>query len=131
MTPTIQAGSTLAPADLVVQCAALFWDFLAEHPEYAGALMREALEPDGAAADVVRANAGPVVERAVAYIDAARREGLIADLDTRRFLLRLATFLITFHAAPSMRAAILDDDATLAGERAAFLTRLGREVRPA
>src|SRR5258708_4341106 len=48
MTPTIDAAHGLAPADLIVQCAALFWDFLAEHPEYAGVLMREAFAPDDA-----------------------------------------------------------------------------------
>src|SRR5688572_23725744 len=81
MTPTIDAGSSLAPTDLVVQCSALLWDFLAEYPEYAGALMREAFEPDEAVVDVVRDNSARVVKLALVYFQAAQSAGKLREFD--------------------------------------------------
>jgi AcrR family transcriptional regulator len=131
MTPTIDAGSGLAPVDLIVQCAALFWDFLAAHPEYAGALMRGALEPPEAIADVVRDNAQRVVKLATSYINAAQDAGQLAAFEPRRFLLRAAAFALTFHAAPSMRRYILGARCAARGERDAFLHSVRRELAAA
>jgi AcrR family transcriptional regulator len=128
MTPTIQAGSTLAPADLIVQCAALLWDFMEEYPDYAGALMRDALEPDEGGVDVLRDNAAGVVELATAYIEAGQASGQLAPVHTRRFLLRLAIFTITFHAAPSMRRSILGKAGSVSEERGAFLASVRAEI---
>jgi len=128
MTPTIDAGTSLPPAELIVECAAQLWDFMAEHPEYAGALMREAFEPDEAIAEVVVENAERVVQLATAYFRAAQDSGELADFDVRRFLLRLATFVMTFHAAPSMRQSILGSGCSLEEERDAFLLSLRAEL---
>jgi AcrR family transcriptional regulator len=126
--PTIGAAHGVAPADLIVQCAALFWDYLAENPECAGVLMREAFAPDEAVAEVVQGNARRVVKLAVHYIEAAQRAGLLAAFDVRRFLLRLATFTTMFHAAPAMRRSILGAQHSLREEREVFLTSLRAEV---
>jgi AcrR family transcriptional regulator len=128
MTPTIDAGSDLAPADLILQCAASFWDFLGDYPEYAGALMRGALEPPEAIADVVRDNATRVVKLASSYIQAAQRARQLADFEPRRFLLRLASFALTFHAAPSMRRYVLGARYRARAERSAFLSSLRAEL---
>ena len=57
MTPTLDAASDIGPPDLIVRCTAELWDFMAEHPEYAGALMREAFQADeDSIADVVTAS---------------------------------------------------------------------------
>jgi len=128
MTPTIAAGSTLAPADLIVQCAALLWDFMAEHPEYAGALMREAFAPDEDVVDVVRQNAERVVALAGSYIEAGQASGQLADFHIRRFLLRIASFAMTFHAAPSMPRSILGPDWSAQDERDAFLASVRMEI---
>jgi AcrR family transcriptional regulator len=128
MTPTIDAGSSLAPADLVVQCSALLWDFLAEHPEYAGALMREAFEPDESVVDVVRDNSARVVKLALAYFQAAQAAGKLQEFDVRRFLMRIASYAITFHASPTMRRLILGARVSLRDEREAFLRSVREEI---
>jgi AcrR family transcriptional regulator len=128
MTPTIDAGSSLAPADLVVQCSALLWDFLAEHPEYAGALMREAFEPDEAVIDVVRDNAARVVKLALAYFQAAQAGGKLGEFDVRRFLMRIASYAITFHASPTTRRLILGARVSMRDEREAFLRSVQCEI---
>lgn len=131
MTPTIHAGSDMPPIELIVQCSALLWDFMGENPEYAGALMREALQPDDALLDVVTTNASQVVELAIAYIEAAQAEGQLSSVPARRMLLRIATFVMTLHAAPSIRHVILGADADLVDERAAFLRMVRADLTPA
>lgn len=129
MTPTIDAGSSLPPADLIVRCAAELWDFMAEHPEYAGALMREAFEPDEEAiVEVVRQNGHRIVKLATAYIEAAQAAGELADFNVERFLFRLASFTITFHASPTMRRYILGPGYSARDEREAFLVSIREEV---
>ncbi len=128
MTPTLDAGSSLAPADLIVQCAALLWNFMGEHPEYAGALMREAFEPDDALSDVVRDDAKRVVKLATAYIQACQAAGQLGQFSVRRFLLRIASFAMTFHAAPNMRRYILGAHHSVRQERDAFLHSVRAEL---
>lgn len=129
MTPTIDAGSSLPPADLIVQCAAQLWDFMAEHPEYAGALMREAFEPDeDTIVEVVRENGQRIVKLATAYIEAAQAAGQLRDFDVKRFLLRLASFTITFHASPTMCRYILGARYSMREEREAFLQSIREEI---
>lgn len=129
MTPTIDAGSSLPPADLIVQCAAQLWDFLGEHPEYAGALMREAFEPDEEAiVDVVRKNGQRIVKLATAYIEAAQAAGQLGDFNIERFLFRLASFTVTFHASPTMRRYILGRGISARDEREAFLLSIREEI---
>jgi AcrR family transcriptional regulator len=130
MTPTIDAAHGLAPADLIVQCAASFWDFLADHPAYSGVLMREAFAPDDAIAEIVQDHARSVVKLATAYIEAAQGAGELRAFDTRRFLLRLASFAITFHASPTMRRYILGAHCSFRDEREAFLASVRAEVAP-
>ncbi len=129
MTPTIDAGSSLPPTDLIVQCAAQLWDFMAEHPEYAGALMREAFEPDeDTIVEVVRENGQRIVKLATAYIEAAQAAGRLGDFDVKRFLLRLASFTITFHASPTMCRYILGARYSTREEREAFLQSIREEI---
>jgi len=128
MTPTIGAGSSLPPAELIVQCAALLWDFMIDYPEYAGVLMREAFEPDEAIADVVGDNAQRVVKLATAYIKAAQDAGRLVPFNVRRFLMHLSSYAITFHAAPSMRRHVLGARCSVREEREAFLLWVRSEV---
>lgn len=129
MTPTIDAGSSLPPAALIVQCAAELWDFMAEHPEYAGALMREAFQPDEEAiADVLRENGQRIVALATTYFEAAQASGELADFNVQRFLFRLASYSITFHASPTMRSYILGAGYSERDEREAFLESIREEV---
>lgn len=131
MTPTIDAGSSLAPADLIVQCAAQLWDFMGEYPDYAGALMREAFEPDEERmVEVVRENGMRIVALATAYIEAAQAAGTLADFDIGRFLFRLASFTITFHASPTMRTYILGRDFSPEEERENFLSGIREQITP-
>lgn len=130
MTPTIDSNSDIAPVDLIVQCAGLLWDFMAQHPEYAGALMREAFEPDQSFVDLVRENAERVVSMATAYFEARQADGELAQFEVRRFLLRMASFVITFHGARSMRQYILGPDASTAEERDALLRSVREEITP-
>ena len=129
MTPTIDAGSSLEPADLIVRCGGQLWDFMAEYPEYAGALMREVFEPDEETiVEVVRENGQHIVRLATAYIEAAQAAGQLGDFDVPRFLFRLASFTITFHASPTMRRYILGPDYSAKEEREAFLRSLREEI---
>ncbi len=128
MTPTIDAGSGLSAADLIVQCAALLWNFMAEHPEYAGVLMREAFEPDDSVTDIVRDDAKRVVKLAVTYIESCQQAGLLGSFNARRFLLRISSFAMTFHAAPNMRQYILGPRHSVRHEREAFLKQVRAEL---
>lgn len=130
MTPTIGSGTTLAPADLVVQCVALLWDFLGEQPEYAGALMRGTLEPAAPVADLIEEHATRVVGMAVAYFEACQEQDELAEFDVRLLLFRLSSFVINFHGAPSMRRYILGDDISVKQERLRFLESIKREIEP-
>lgn len=131
MTPTIDAGSGLEPADLIVRCAAELWDFMAEHPEYAGALMREAFEPDEEAiVEVVREHGQRIVKLATAYIETAQADGQLGDFDVERFLFRIASFIITFHASPTMRRYILGPGYSAGKEREALLQSIRDEIGP-
>jgi hypothetical protein len=109
----------------------LLWDFMIEHPEYAGVLMREALEPDEAIADVVSDTAQRVVKLATAYIKAAQDQGRLAQFNVRRFLMHLSSYAITFHAAPTMRRHLLGVRCSVREEREAFLQWVRREVQGA
>ena len=129
MTPTIDAGSTLAPADLIVRCAAQFWDFMGEYPEYAGALMREAFEPDDETfLEVIRENGIRIVKLATTYIEAAQASGKLAEFNVGRFLFRLTSYTITFHASSTMRTYILGHDFSARDEREAFLDSIRHEI---
>ncbi len=128
MTPTLDASSGLSPADLIIQCAALLWNFMAEHPEYAGVLMREAFEPDDRVTEVVRDHAKHVVKLATTYIEACQQAGQLGSFNARRFLLRIASFAMTFHAAPNMRQYILGPRHSVRQEREAFLQQVRAEL---
>lgn len=129
MTPTLDAGSGLAPADLIVECAAQLWDFMAEYPEYAGALMREAFEPDEESiVDVVHENGQRIVKLATAYIEAAQSAGQLGSFNVGRFLFRLASFIVTFHASSTMRRYILGPAYSEREERDAFLQSIRDEI---
>jgi AcrR family transcriptional regulator len=129
MTPTLGAGSSMPAVELIVQCAALLWDFMIDYPEYAGVLLREALEPDEAIAEVVGEAAQRVVKLATAYIKAAQDSGQLGQFNVRRFLMHLASYVITFHAAPTMRRHVLGARCSVREERAAFLSWVRREVQ--
>jgi len=116
------------PADLVVQCAALFWDYLAEHPACAGVLMREAFAPDEAVAALVQGHSRRVVKLAMQYIESAQSAKLLATFNVRRFLMRVASYTVTFHAAESMRRYIMGAHCSFRAERDAFLARVRAEV---
>lgn len=131
MTPTIDAGSGLPPADLIVQCAAELWDFMAEYPEYAGALMREAFEPDEETiVEVVREHGQRIVRLATSYIETAQAAGELGNFNVERFLLRIASFIITFHASPTMRRYILGPGYSAREEREALLQSIRDEISP-
>ena len=129
MTPTIDAAPDIRPPDLIVRCTAELWDFMAEHPEYAGALMREAFQPDeDSIAAVVRENGQRIVALATAYIEAAQAEGELGDFDVRRFLFHLASSIVTFHASTTMRLYILGTDYSSREERDAFLRSIREKI---
>ena len=130
MTPTLAHAGDQAPAELILTCTSLLWDFMQERPEYAGALMREAFAPDDAIPDVVRENAAQVVALATAYIETAQRKGELAPFHPQRFLFRLAAVTMNFHAAPSMRHYILGEDLDATEERDAYLAELRRTLTP-
>jgi AcrR family transcriptional regulator len=128
MTPTIASAAGAQPADLVVDCAGLFWDYLAEHPECAGVLMREAFAPDEALAPLVQGHGQRVVKLAMQFIQGAQSAGLLAKFNVRRFLMRVASYTVTFHAAGSMRRYIMGANWSVKAERAAFLATVRAEV---
>ncbi len=129
MTPTLDEGTSLAPADLIVQCAAQLWDYMGENPEYAGALMREAFEPDEETMlEVIRENGVRIVKLATAYIEVAQDQDTLARFDVGRFLFRLASFTITFHASSTMRTYILGPDFSVNEERQAFLCSIREQI---
>jgi AcrR family transcriptional regulator len=128
MTPTIDSNSGLSPADLIVHCTALLWDFMAQHPEYAGALMREAFQPDPDIMEVVRDRAELVVTAATMYFESCQSQGELAVFDVRRFLFRMASYVMTFHGAPSMRHYILGQNVSFDDERTIFLESVRNEI---
>jgi len=90
--------------------------------------MREAFEPDDSVTEVVRDDAKRVVKLAVAYIEACQRAGRLGSFHPRRFLLRIASFAMTFHAAPNMRQYILGPRHSARQERDAFLQQVRAEL---
>jgi hypothetical protein len=68
------------------------------------------------------------VNLATAYIQAAQTSGQLGDFDVARFLFRLASFTITFHASPTMRRYILGPHYSAEEEREAFLRSIREEI---
>lgn len=83
---------------------------------------------DEAIIEVVRDNGQRIVKLATAYIEAAQATGKLADFDVGRFLFRLASFTIKFHASPTLRRYILGVGYSARDEREAFLESIREEV---
>jgi hypothetical protein len=83
---------------------------------------------DETLADLVQGHGRRVVKLAMQYIEGAQSAGLLATFNVRRFLLRLASYTVTFHAAPSMRRYILGAHCSFREEREAFLATVRAEV---
>jgi len=52
----------------------------------------------------------------------------LADFNVERFLFRLASFTVTFHASPTMRRYILGPGYSARDEREAFLQSIREEI---
>jgi hypothetical protein len=67
---------------------------------------------------------------ATSYIEAAQHAGQLADFNIQRFLLRVASLIVTFHASPTMRRYILGPNHSIPNEREALLQSIRDEVAP-
>jgi hypothetical protein len=76
----------------------------------------------------LRENGQRIVALATTYFKAAQASGELADFNVQRFLFRLASFSITFHASPTMRRYILGESYSERDERDAFLRSIRDEV---
>lgn len=119
----------LSPEDAIVQMAAAFWDYFADHPDYAKLILLRASGMDRSFASRMEQNASGIVETSRAYIEAAQARGELGAFDTRQFMLWSSGHTLTVHGARFFSAFLYPDDPdkTL---RAHYLGMVRAYVRP-
>lgn len=123
----VDAG--LAPVDAIVQMAAAFWDYFAEHPDYAKLILLQASGLDRGLATRMDEQARGIVEAARAYIVEAQARGELAEFDTRAFMLWSSGHTLTVHGAPFLAAFLHPNDEARA-LRTGYLEMVRAYVQP-
>jgi AcrR family transcriptional regulator len=124
------ADAGLAPVDAIVQMAAAFWDYFADHGDYAKLILLHASGVDRSLTTRVEEHAADIVAAAHAYVAAAQARGELGDFDVRQFMLFSSAHTLSVHGAPFFAAFLYpnDRDKKL---RANYLAMVRAYVQPA
>lgn len=109
-----------SPAANIKSIAMTFWDFFGEHPDFAGLMLRESFDPEGANIESVDLQAEEVLALARVYIRSKQDAGLLPPFDPDALALFTALSTVTFHGAPGIANNIVPHAAQSSWARTAF-----------
>lgn len=121
----------LSAEDAIVQLGAAFWDFCAEHPDYATLLIREMFDDREPDAGALVGRAPEIIEASVGYIENAQANGELPEFDAEAFILWSASYLLSYHGAPGLRTQVQRKAWSQALAREHFITMLRKLLRTA
>lgn len=122
------AGLGLGPAETLTVFAAVFWDALAEKPDLASLLLREAFEAVSERNAVKRDVAGAFVRQLIAGLRASRDAGVLPDIEPEALIMTIAAYGVVAHGAPVIRQILYGEEATSDAMRDHFLAVVRRLV---
>jgi AcrR family transcriptional regulator len=96
-------GLGLGPRETLTVFAAAFWDALAEKPELASLLLREAFESASERNVEKREAAGAFMRELIRGLGAARDAGRLPGLEPEALVMALASYGLVAHGAPVIR----------------------------
>jgi AcrR family transcriptional regulator len=97
------AGLGLGPAQTLTVFAAVFWDALAEKPDLASLLLREAFETVSDRNAVKRDLARAFVQQMISVLRASRDAGALPDIEPEALVMAIAAYGVVAHGAPVIR----------------------------
>src|SRR5262249_30996852 len=112
------------------QMAAAFWDYFAEHVDYAKLILLHASGEDRDVSARIDERASDIVQASLAYIKAAQARGELGDFDPRQFMLWASTHTVTIHGAPLFAAYLYPND-EMKTLRAAYLAMVRSHIASA
>jgi AcrR family transcriptional regulator len=121
-------GLGLGPAETMTVFAAAFWDALAEKPDLASLLLREAFESASERNVEKREVAGAFLREFIARLGAARDAGKLPDLAPEALVMALASYGVVAHGAPVIRQLLYGESAPSDAMRDHFLMFVRRLV---
>ncbi len=124
------ADAGLRPEDAVVQMAAAFWDYFAEHGDYAKLILLQSSGTDRSLANVMEGAADVIVGAARAFMRDAQARGELGEFDVEHFMLWSSLHTLTVHGARYFTAYLVPDEDRLR-LRESYLAMVRGFVRPA
>jgi hypothetical protein len=122
------AGLGLGPAQTLTVFAAVFWDALAEKPDLASLLLREAFETVSDRNAVKRDLARAFVQQMLGVLRASRDAGALPDIEPEALVMAIAAYGVVAHGAPVIRQMLYGEEATSDAMREDFLAMVRRLV---
>ena len=99
-----------APGPMIRGMALAFWDYFAENPDFAGIVLRESFDVEGAQVDSVQGPTDDVLGLFYAYLRNAQRGGQLPEFDPHAFTLHAMMTTVTFHGAPAIAKRVLSSE---------------------
>lgn len=123
----VSAG--LSPVDSIVQMAAAFWDYFAEHPTYATIILQQSTGMDRDFARFLEDAAIGIVQIARDFMVEAQARGELADFDLPHFMLWTTAHTLTVHGAPFLASYVVPSDPT-GSLRTHYLAMVRAQIAP-
>jgi AcrR family transcriptional regulator len=121
-------GLGLGPRETMTVFAAVFWDALAEKPELASLLLREAFESASERNVEKREAAGAFMRELIRGLGAARDAGKLPALEPEALVLAIASYGLVAHGAPVIRELLYGESGPDDAMREHFLSFVRRLV---
>lgn len=94
------ADTGLAPLEAIVQMTATFWDYCADHSDYAKLILLRGSGADRNFASLLEGHARAIVVVSRKFIEDAQKRGELADFDVEHFMLWSCVHPLTVLGAP-------------------------------
>jgi AcrR family transcriptional regulator len=123
------ADTGLSPVEAIVQMVAAFWDYCADHTDYAKLILLRASGMDRNFASMLEGHARAIVAASRVFIETGQARGELADFDIEHFMLWSCAHPLTVHGAPFLPAFLLPTDASHR-MRTNYIEMVRNHVRP-
>ena len=104
------ADTGLSTAEAIVQMVATFWDYCADHSDYAKLILLRASGADRSFASLLEAHGRAIIASSRTYLQDAQARGELAPFDVDHFLLWSCSYPLTVHGAPFLPAFLFPAD---------------------
>jgi AcrR family transcriptional regulator len=118
----------LSPVEAIVQMVATFWDYCANHTDYAKLILLRATDMEDDFA-MLEADLRGIVSAARAFIENAQARGELAQFDIEHFMLWSCVHPLTVFAAPALPAFFFRPD-EIGRLRGCYIAMVRDYVRP-